>query len=303
MNLRIFGYITTLAFFWSFTFLLIRILVETLSPLTLSFFRLLIAGLFLMTLSGIMKKNFLQYYRKIKIFIVSSILLNALPFTFCALGETHIDSSTAAIIEGTTPLFTMFFALLFFGVKEIKRKELLAFMCAFFGLLVIFSRSFIDNITSDLIGGIYLLIMAASFAMGFLFSEKYLKTVPPLEATTFQMTLAPIILFPFTYSFDSSFSFPIGWDWLFLVLLALSTAGGWLVYFRAMHTVSVRYLSLATMICPIISIVWGRIFLHEPITFLKVLGTLIVIISLWMLKFHPKDTWNKINQLRKNMIK
>ena len=298
---RAFFLIFLLAFFWSFTFLLIRITVEDVNPVVLTFYRLTYALSFLCLVSIIRKAKLFSYGEFFGKLVISSFFLNALPFTLCAIGEVHIDSSTTGIIEGTTPFFVLLFAWLFFNQKTISWRQIRAFSMGFLGLLVIFYPFISKGAFKEVLGLGALLGMAISFAFGFEFSEKYLKKVPPLEAVTIQLFCALIMLLPFVLYLNNG-SIPLIplKAHTFLAILGISSSLGWLTYFYAILATSATNVSFATMICPLITLIWGRVFLNEPLAWNKILGASIVLGALSIL-------WNChghfYNTIKKNATK
>ncbi len=296
---RDFLLIFLLAFLWSFSFLIIRIGVESVDPITLTFYRLCYAFAFLVVLSLLVRANPFPYWRDTPKLLVSSFLLNALPFTLCAIGEVKIDSSTTGIIEGSTPFFVVFFAWFIFKRRTISYRQIRAFIMGFLGLLVVFFPFIHSTALSQFWAIAALIGMAISFAIGFNYTEKYLKDIPPIQAITAQLFFAPFMVLPFALFYNGGLAgIPLETHGL-LSTLGISSSLGWVTYFYAIKNTSAVNVSVSTMITPIITIFWGRLFLDEPITWNKMLGTLIVLNALSILwNFHGQFL-DHINNNRK----
>lgn len=293
--------ILLLAFFWSFTFLIIRVSVDTIQPLTLTFYRLLYGFGFLIFASLASKTNPFRYWRHWGKLIFSGFLLNALPFTLCALGEQTIDSSTAGIIEGTVPFFVLFVAWAIFREKTISFRQIRAIVLAFLGLLVIFFP-YLSATSSEheILGMSYLFSMSLVFAIGFKYSEHYLKEIPPVAAVTTQFIFAPLMMIPPVLYENNGVipTIPLHIHGFLAVLGVVSTMG-WLTYFYAIRRTNANNVSIATMICPIMTIFWGWLFLSEGLSWNKILGTLIVLSALSILwNFHGRVA-HHVRQRRK----
>lgn len=275
-------YIFLLAFLWSFTFLLVRMCVFHVVPVSLTFYRLVFASIAMILLSLITRSNPFLHLKYWPHLLVSSFLLNALPFTLCSIGEVWIDSSTTGIIEGSTPLFTLFFTYLFLKNRKIYARQIIGFILGFSGLLVVFIPTlYLTGRDANLGPLLALISMAISFAAGFLYVERFLKAVPPISAVTIQIFFSPFLVFPFIYLIEGSLHHLPTHVMVLLSILGLSSSLGWVVYFFGVKHTSAANLSLAAMLCPILTIIWGNLFLGEPVTWYKVLGIVIVILSLF----------------------
>lgn len=284
LRLKEFLLIVLLAFLWSFTFIIVRVCVEVLPPLTFTLYRVCSASIFLIVLSLFLNVKLSTAFPQWKKLFIVSIFLTVIPFTACAYGEVVIDGSTAGIIEGTTPLFTILFAWLFFKQRNISRFQVVAFVIGFIGLMIVFLPSILSGATGRLLGGFYLIIMAMSFAIGFNYSDKYLKTISPVAATAVQMAMSPFIILPFAFILDGpQATLPSLYLLSMLGIIGVSSSLGWVVFFFIIRTTSASNASIATKLCPIITIVWGRLFLGEPVTYNKVIGTAVVLSSLLIL--------------------
>lgn len=282
-----------LAFLWSFTFLLVRMCVFHVAPISLTFYRLSFASIVMILFSIFSQSNPFKYLKYCPHLLVSSLLLNALPFTLCSIGEVSIESSVAGIIEGSTPLFTLLFTYIFLKNRHIYGKQIIGFILGFIGLLIIFIPSlYIGRETAELRGFLTLLAMAISFAAGFLYIERFLKEVPPISAVTIQMFFSPFLVFPFIYLIEGELHYLPNHVMILLAILGCTSSFGWIIYFFGVKRTSAANLSLATMICPILTIVWGYLFLNEEISWYKALGAFVVIASLFSMG-SPESISNK----------
>ncbi len=289
--------ILLLSLLWSFSFLFIRICVSCVEPIALTFYRLCYAFGFMLIIAICTKARIFSYWKHIHKLLASSFFLNAVPFTLCAVGEVAIDSSTTGIIEGSTPIFVLLFSWLIFRESPISFRQVRAIFMGFLGLLIVFYPFISAGSLHQYYSLLALIGMAVSFAFGFSFSEKYLKPVPPIEAVTLQLFFAPFMILPFVFLKNGFIpTIPLQMHGI-LSILGITSSLGWVTYFYALKRTSAINVSISTMIIPIITIVWGRIFLAEEITWNKVLGTIVVIGSLSILwNFHG----HCINQIKKS---
>ncbi len=95
---------------WGPSFLFIKVAVEYLPPILIANLRVAIGALLLYVILKFRKVELPKFGPVWKHFAVMGFFSCALPFSLFAIGEQYIDSSLAAILNGTTPLFTLMIA-------------------------------------------------------------------------------------------------------------------------------------------------------------------------------------------------
>lgn len=282
--------IVLLALLWTPTFLIVKMTVDDSGPFTLAFTRCFLGGIILSIVCFRKKLNLKLFSMHGKHFLIAAFLLNTLPFSACAIGEIFVDSSTAGIIEGSTPVFTLLIAKYCFKHDNIGFKEIGGILLGFFGLIVIFLPTVHAGGMESLIGLLFLLLMAIGFASGFLYTEKHLKDLPSVETTTILLFLASIMLFPFSLTSGGPYYgvVPSNNTLYLLLMLGITTGLSWLVYFWAVKKTRASSLSIATMLVPVLCIITGWAILSEVITWYKIVGTTIVLASIFLLRSSEK---------------
>lgn len=102
--------LVTLSVLWGGSFFFVEIALKDLPPLTIVLGRVSLAAIALTTfvlLSGKQIPVSANLWGK---FLVMGALNNLIPFSLIVWGQTHINSSLAAILNATTPLFTVLIA-------------------------------------------------------------------------------------------------------------------------------------------------------------------------------------------------
>jgi len=279
LNIKYLLIILLLGFIWSPTFLVIRIAVVETSPVIVTFLRCLSGALFLLLFAKIRKEH-IRLWKKL---LFSSFIGMAFPFVLCAFGEIYVDSSTAGIIESTTPIFILLFAFFFFqNTSSINKEQTFGILMGFIGIIVIFYPTLGFKGLYDFIGMASVLLMAVCFAISFLYAQKHLKHIPPVTSACLHLGFAALILLPFSLFLPWTFSRSIFMMAAFLGIFG--TAFGWLIFFWLIRRIDVSYVSLATMLCPIFCIYWGYLFLQEEVTWNKLVGMGIILTSVFLME-------------------
>src|SRR5919197_5049601 len=105
-----------LASIWGASYLFIKVAVDHIPPAAMTDIRLLVAGVLLLVYLGA-STGFGQGVAELRAAWRASLLLGlvnaALPMSLVAWGETHIDSSIAAIAQSSVPIFVVLLGLRF----------------------------------------------------------------------------------------------------------------------------------------------------------------------------------------------
>ena len=216
-----------LSFMWGSSYLFIRIGVdEGLQPLTLIMLRLLFGALLLVGVALVARPAFPERRRTYGHLVVMSLLSIVIPFWLITYGEgSGVDSSVAAILNSTVPLFTIVIAPLFLHDEHITLNRLAGLAVGFVGVIVLTSG---DLGGSGSAGGVSfgivaLLLSAVSYAVGAVYARHNARGLSPLTIALFQVlfafaivtTLAFTIENPLSASITPAAAFSVVWLGLF----------------------------------------------------------------------------------------
>ncbi len=155
-------------FLWGGSFLAIRISLETIPPLMISFIRFTCAGVILMVVawrSGAQKPTWAQWR--------SAAILGFLMFfganSTLVLGEKTVPSGLAAVLYATLPLWMAVLGWLWQGEARPAGRSLVGLMLGFVGVVMMFTN---DGKGIDPFGGLLVLGSAVFWAVGSLLSRK-----------------------------------------------------------------------------------------------------------------------------------
>ena len=115
---------------WGSSFIFIKLSVETIQPVLLTFYRLVVASIFLFFFCELKKIKFLFLNNKKDLFIIA-LFGNVIPFNLISWSELYVDSLVASTLIGTMPLFTFLISLFFFKESFKKIKILLGLLIGF----------------------------------------------------------------------------------------------------------------------------------------------------------------------------
>ncbi len=269
---------------WGSSFLWIKIAVQEIGPILLVALRLLFGILALLVVVAYSRP---QWPRQRRVWInlaMLGLINNALPYALISWGEQYIDSGVAAVLNSTTPLFTMIVAHLFLTDDRMTRQRVLSLLMGFAGVVVLFSRDLFSGPRGSLLGQMAVLLASISYAFASVFARRTTKDVslviralvPLLGADLMMWTLVPV--------FESPVSLPqLPLTWFSIVWLGvLGVAVAFLLYFYLLHSVGPTRTVLVTYIFPLVGVALGVIFLNERLDWQLLAGTMLIIASVVM---------------------
>lgn len=285
-----------LASLWGPSFLFIKVAVEDIPPLTLVVGRAGIAAVVLYTVLRMQGRNLPKFGLVWKHFVVMAFVQHAVPFTLFNWGEQHISSALAAILNGTTPLFTIILAHLLVQDDRMNPAKVMGVFVGFGGLLLLIGPSLFNGVQVTTWGLVAVTIAAASYGVAIVYSRLNLRGQPPLVAPAAQLTLAALIMLPLSLFLERPFSLPTpSWAALgsLFSLATLGTALAFVVYYYLIERVSATYVSMVTYMVPVIGLVLGVIVLNEQLRWNAYVGCILILIGVMIVngKFDKTLTW------------
>jgi drug/metabolite transporter (DMT)-like permease len=100
-----------LALVWGSNFLWIKVALDGLSPVQLTFLRMLAGAVVLAVIVRIRAERLPTDRRFLGQITVAALVGNAIPYLLFAIGEQTVDSALAGVLNATTPLWTVVIAV------------------------------------------------------------------------------------------------------------------------------------------------------------------------------------------------
>ena len=280
MKLKNFLWLLFLASLWGPSFLFIKIAVAEIPPLTLVVGRVGMAALLLYLILRMQGYNLPQFGPIWKHFAFMGLVHNALPFTLFNWGEQYIDSSLAAILNGTTPLFTIVLAHFLVEDDSLTPRKLVGATIGFSGLTLLVAPSLLGGMSATGWGLIAVLVAALCYGLAVVYSRLHLRGLPPLVAPTAQLTLATLYMLPLAFLVEQPLSLPVPSLTALgavLFLAVFGTALAFVVYYRLIERTNASYVSMVTYLIPVFGVILGIIVLNEQLTWNAYVGCALIL--------------------------
>jgi drug/metabolite transporter (DMT)-like permease len=269
-----------LSVLWGGSFFFVGIAVRDLPPLTIVTLRVGLAAAILCLVVRLLGLRFPSSRPAWAAFFGMGLLNNAIPFCLIVWGQTHIASGLAAILNATTPLFTVIVAHIVTDDERITSNRLAGVLVGFLGVVAIIGPGALSGLGSDVLAQLAVLAAALSYAFAGAFGRRFARLgIAPIAAATGQVTASTVMLLPLAVLVDRPWILPMpGATTLAAIfgLAALSTALGYILYFRILAAAGATNLLLVTFLIPVSAIVLGALVLGERLSVQHFLGMALI---------------------------
>lgn len=214
---------------------------------------------------------------------VLGVLFCFVPFTLFAYAETEVDSGLAAILNATTPLWTLVMVLLFLPSERITTRKAVGLLIGFAGVVVVA----LPQVTGvgggeALVGQLACLGATACYGAGFVWVRRFVipRGVGPLQIAFGQVVcgLGWSVLASPVLSWS-----PVQLDVRVVVgMLALGVLGTGLAFvLNTAVTVGLgaTFASTVTYLSPVIGVALGALVLGEDVGPAEVVGGAVVVVG------------------------
>jgi drug/metabolite transporter (DMT)-like permease len=271
-----------LALIWGGSFAFMMIGLESLTPVGVSFGRILLGAITLLVLAAATRTS-LPPRRAWKHLFIYAALVSTVPWTMFAIGETHISSALAGIINGATPLMTLVAILAAFPEETPNRQRIIGLSIGFIGVLIVV------GVWQGLAAGTWTGIAACfvaiiCYGISYPYGRRHLTGGPlasdltPLALATGVLVMATIQTAPLTL-ITGVFKAPLQLSTV-IAMLCLGCLGSGVAYvlnFRVLANSDATTASTVTYIPPLIAVIVGAIFLDEHLTWNQPIGGVLVV--------------------------
>ncbi len=279
-----------LSFLWGGAFFLSKIAVAEVPPLLLVFLRASLAAATLVVILTIMGQRLPGDWRTWRALLVMGLFNNAIPFALLFWGQTHIPSGLAAILNATTPLWSVVIAQLAGGQERLTTQRVFGVLLGLIGVAVMLAPGFAARVGGDTLAECACLIAALSYGIAGVFGRRFLRGLAPLATAAGQLVASSAIMLPvvllavpdiWTIRPDSGVAMAV------LGLALLGTALAYVIYFRVLATAGATNILLVTLLIPVSAALLGGLFLNEKLEARHLIGMAVIALGLAAIDGRP----------------
>ncbi|MGL6279217.1 MAG: DMT family transporter [Gaiella sp.] len=274
MTRRDAGLLLLLSAIWGSSFMFIKLGVDDLAPSVVVLGRLVVGALVLAPL--LLGRGGLAPLRGHLVpLVVLGGLNNALPFWLLGFAETRIDSGLTAVIQAAVPIVTVLLAARLDPSQRVRGVRLLGIGLGFLGVALLVGV----QEGGQVLAAVAVLATALCYAVSVLYAGRTVRHLPPLQLSVGQLTAGAVIVAPFALAQlpaeapDASAAAAV------VALGVLGTGIAYLLYFAIIASAGAARAILVTYLVPAFALLYGAVFLDEPVTRTALAGLALVLVG------------------------
>tara|TARA_B100000941_G_scaffold252896_1_gene200262 strand:- start:2299 stop:3150 length:852 start_codon:yes stop_codon:yes gene_type:complete len=267
--------ITILGAVWGSAFMFIKIATPELGPIALVNIRLAVAGLIFIPF--LLQQRYLKHFRNnLKNILVLSVINTALPFSLFAYASLESSSNMLSILNGTTAIMAVVISTIWLKIK-LNFFQIMGVFIGLFGIVVLANP---DNVYISMKATFFCLSAAFCYALSANYIQKFAYKTNTVVLIGWSLVIASVLLLPITF-FNLPSQFPSN-NVIFSILWlgVISTGVAFLGYVRLIEKVGAVKTATVAYFIPVFGVIWGYVFLGEPITLQILIGMILILIGI-----------------------
>jgi len=279
-----------LVMLWGTSFVFTSISVETVDPLTVVFFRVLIAAIILSTVVLLKGQSFPRTKSSWLAFFIMGFAGNVFPFFLIAWGQLSVNSGIAGMIMAIMPLMTMLLAHYLVEGENLNRYKIIGFTFGITGITILLGPVF-EGGGPAVFGGIAIFIAATSYAVNTILVKRLPKFSPMVGAAGVMIaatiTMLPIWLLQTKVDFDQFSLHSINSViWLGIGPTAIAT----MILFSVIERAGPTFLSTINYMIPVVAFFAGAYILSEPVEWHSIVALVIILSGIALTRFRANQS-------------
>jgi drug/metabolite transporter (DMT)-like permease len=275
---------------WGVSFLMIRIAGNSFPPLWVALLRCTLGASLLWTVL-VLGGHRLPPRRLLPWLLTVALFNNTIPFTFFAWGERTVPSNIAAVINATSPIWTLVLSMAIHRTRA-PLLTIAGVLLGFGGVLIVVvshaGDPAVDNHPGGLMRGTIVIALASlGYAIATVLAKAKLQGIDPIGLATTQLSLGGVMLMPMALAGAHPATLRVGPVAAIAVLGFAGSGFAYLLYYRLLAQVSATHVAAVTYLLPLWGLFWG-LFAHESIGGLSCLGVAVTISGLVLLNLPPR---------------
>ena len=262
---------------WGASFLFMRVAAPEFGAIPLIAARVGIAAIFLIMVLA-QRGGLPHLYPNAARLTLLGAVNSAIPFSLFAYAVLSVTAGFASVLNATAPLFGALVAFIWLRDRPAPTR-IAGLVVGFAGVLVLVWGRL--SVASDGGGVAVLAGLSAAVLYGISanYAKKRMSDIDPFVIATGSLIAATVLLLPLALLYWPATP-PSRLSWVSAVLLGVICTGvAYILYFRLLSRIGPSKTLAVTYLIPAFGVLWGHLFLHEPITTSMIVGCAVILLG------------------------
>lgn len=254
-----------LSLVWGASFFFAKVAVAEVPPLTIVLVRVAGAALCLWVVLRLTGRHLPRTLAGWAPYFLLGLINNVIPFGLIFWGQKEIASGLAAILNASTPLWTVLLAQLLTADEKIDAGKLAGIVLGIGGVAMMIGVDALHGLGDALLPQLAVVGAAVSYGFASIFGRRF-SANPPIVTAAGQVTASTAMMLPIAAIVDRPWTLDMpSWHVIgSLVGLGIfSTAFAYILFFRIIARAGATNVSLVTLLVPVSAILLGSAVLGE----------------------------------------
>src|SRR5215467_2899329 len=268
-----------LALIWGSSFLWIKLADRGFAPVEVTFARLALGAAALFPVVAVRREPLPRSAALWARIAVAALFANAIPYLLFAVAEQSVDSSTAGIINATTPLWTVTLAVAVRHQKPVTARQCAGLAVGFGGTVLIFSPWHSASSVASA-GGLECLGASISYAVSYVYMDRFLarRGMGAIVLSACQLGAAAVMLAIALGVSGVRTPHVTAESVVALAVLGIIGTGfAYVLNYQIITSEGATVASTVTYLLPVVAIVLGVLVLGESVTVSALAGITLVL--------------------------
>lgn len=281
---REFALLGLLAAIWGASYLLVKIALATIPPITLIAARVTIAATCLVIVAWYEGARWPSDWSTWRLLLVQALFNSIASWTLLAWGQQVVDSGVAGVLNSTSPVFVLAFTWFGAGHERITAWKVGGVVLGLTGVGLIVGPEALRGLGAQTLGQLAILGSAVLYALAAIHGRRFAKIAPTVTAAG-TMLWATLCLVPASLAVDRPWALhPSAASIAAAAALGLVCTGfALLVYFRLVRTIGSLGVASQSYLRAGVSVLLGIFVLGERLASTAALGLLAAILGVVMI--------------------
>lgn len=254
-------------------------------PVLFSGMRTLLGGLLLLIVA-LPRLKYLRLKEAWRYYLISSLFNIILYYGLQTIGLNYLPAGLFSVLVFLQPVLIGIFSWLWLG-ESMYVVKIIGLLLGIAGVAVISAGSLSGHISY--VGIMLALGSALSWALGTVYVKKIGDAVDKIWLVTSQLLIGGLLMTGAGSALESWSS--IEWTWtlisglLFISIFVIAI--GWFVFFTLIGAGEASKVASYTFIVPLVAVVTGTLFLHEPLPLYLLAGLVCIVLSIYLVNRNP----------------
>jgi len=271
--------IASLVLIWGLCWPIYKVSLSYTPPILFAGMRTFLGGV-LLALVVLKQWQKIQWRDNWKIYSISAFFNTFLFYGLQTIGLVFMPGGMFSVLVYFQPVLLGLFSWMWLG-ERMTANKMGGLLIGFLGVVAISANSFQGDVS--LLGVVIALLSAISWALGVVYVKKVGNKVDSLWLVAMQCGIGGFFLMLLGMGMEEITSIVWNGPYLFGLIYGgvLGVPAAFLIYYKLVNQGEASKVASITFLVPLIAVLIGTVFLHEPFTYSLCLGLFLIVFSIY----------------------